>query len=339
MTTEIRHGDVYTAPSMILRTDVRSVASAGDRCFLQIIERWGLRAYLVYAAASLENLQDDSRAFVVLLEDEQLEWASLYTRPREESAARYVAPARILPPELRKLASCAGLCYFAAEGAPDEQGQVRARVAALAERLHAPSPAVYVTLRSQDLAQALPVTRELEALPTCDLRGLLEDHANQVTGSLLPECAGAPQQVERSHAEPEPVSVAAQEPAATLEIEMPLDAIRWAATGPRGESSQASSAPERPDRANLALILVRAALRIVSITRGRERKRGGARASELAEQELWLRSMLVWRERWSQVPGQYVQVVEVDEGSATVRIGIHPSLLPVQQAEVEGAAA
>lgn len=346
---------VYTAPSLLLRADVRPAASAEGRCFLHIVERWGERAYLAYVAASLENLQDDDRAFVVVLTEEQLEWATLSahsragdatrdvghrgvgraspqgpTHPRAEGATRYVAPARILPPHLRVRASCAGLCYFVLEGAPDEQGQVRVRVAALAERLSSMQAHTVhaAALGPQALAQALPVTRELGSLPTCDLRWQVEEHASRVTGTPFQEGPQA-----------EPAAVA-EGPATTLEIEIPFDEVQREASG-RLSPSHNGGAAARPNRVDLALLLVRAALRVVTIMRGRERIRGsGARGRALAEQELWLRSMLVWRKRWCSVPGQFVQVVEVNEAArcTTVCIGIHPSLLVGAPAEVEVAA-
>jgi hypothetical protein len=302
---------------------------------LRVIGRWGQRKYLVYVAASLELLQDDDRAFVVVVAEKQLVRACLYARPRAESATRFVAPARILPPDLRLRASCAGLCYFVLEGAPDEAGHTLVRVAPLAERLDVHAHAVYARLGPEELAQALPVTRELRSLPTCDLRWQVEGHAYQVTGSSFPSCTELP--AECARAEQEPVSATAPEPTATIEIEVSFDAVLSAASGPQG-SSQSSCMHDRPDRQTFALLLVRAALRVV--TRDRESQRRGAHGPALAEQELWLRSMLVWRERWSHSPGQYVEVVGVLEEArcATVRIGILPSLLCAPTAAEEMAA-
>ena len=108
------------------------------------------------------------------------------TLPTISPGHTYVALATLLPCDLRAYASTAHLCYFqVVDHAPDAR-RLFIRATALPHRLDEPdSPRVFTLCLSTDqLAQALPWDRAMQARPTCDVRDLVELHVQQMGGSL-----------------------------------------------------------------------------------------------------------------------------------------------------------
>ena len=98
----------------------------------------------------------------------------------------YVALATLLPCDLRAYASSAHLCYFqVVDHAPDAE-RLFVRATALPHRLdETDSPRVFtLCLNTEQLAQALPWDRAMQARPTCDVRDLVVLHVQQMGGSL-----------------------------------------------------------------------------------------------------------------------------------------------------------
>ncbi len=99
----------------------------------------------------------------------------------------YVALATLLPSDLRPHASCACMCFFQVERSAGGS-QHTVRVAALPHRLgDTKSTRVFLfSLSDEQLAQALPWDRPLQALPTCEVREQVEAHVRAVGGTLPP---------------------------------------------------------------------------------------------------------------------------------------------------------
>jgi hypothetical protein len=119
----------------------------------------------------------------------------------------YVALATLLPCDLRAYASTAHLCYFqVVDHAPDAE-RLFVRATALPHRLdETDSPRVFtLCLSTEQLAQALPWDRAMQARPTCDVRDLVALHVQQMGGSL-----------------PDTAPVAAPAPASQVEEDMML---------------------------------------------------------------------------------------------------------------------
>jgi len=98
----------------------------------------------------------------------------------------YVAPATLLPCDLRMHASTANLCYFQVVDHAPHAERLFVRVAALPHRLDdADSPRVFtVCLSTEQLEQALPWDRAMQARPTCDVRELVALQVQQMGGTL-----------------------------------------------------------------------------------------------------------------------------------------------------------
>src|SRR5579859_1921805 len=90
----------------------------------------------------------------------------------------YVAPATLLPYDLRLHASAANLCYFQVVDHAIDAERLFVRMTALPHRLdETDSPRVFtVCLSREQLAQALPWDRAMQARPTSDVRELVELH-------------------------------------------------------------------------------------------------------------------------------------------------------------------
>ena len=97
----------------------------------------------------------------------------------------YVAPATLLPCNLRMHASTTNLCYFQVVDHAPHAERLFVRVAALPHRLDdADSPRVFtLCLRTEQLARALPWDRAMQARPTCDVRELVALHVQQMGGT------------------------------------------------------------------------------------------------------------------------------------------------------------
>ena len=109
----------------------------------------------------------------------------------------YVAPATVLPCDLRMQASAANMCFFQVGEYATNAKLLFVRVSALPHRLdETDSPRVFTTcLSAEQLAQALPYDRAMQARATHDVRELVELHARQMCGSVsvvAPAAAPAP---------------------------------------------------------------------------------------------------------------------------------------------------
>jgi hypothetical protein len=104
------------------------------------------------------------------------------TLPTISHEHTYVALATLLPPGLRAHASSANLCFFQVVDHATDAERLFVRVAALPHRLDdLDSPRVFtLCLTTEQLAQALPWDRAVQARATCDVRELVELHARQV---------------------------------------------------------------------------------------------------------------------------------------------------------------
>jgi hypothetical protein len=106
----------------------------------------------------------------------------------------YVALATLLPCKLRAQASSANLCFFQVVDNAADAEQLFVRVAALPHRLDdLDSPRVYtICLSTEQLVQALPWDRTLQARPTCDVRELVELHVKHAGDGIAPVPHAAP---------------------------------------------------------------------------------------------------------------------------------------------------
>jgi len=106
----------------------------------------------------------------------------------------YVALATLLPCKLRAQASSANLCFFQVVDHATDAEQLFVRVSALPHHLDdLDSPRVYtVCLSTDQLVQALPWDRTLQAKPTCDVRELVELHVKQACDGILSVPDAAP---------------------------------------------------------------------------------------------------------------------------------------------------
>jgi hypothetical protein len=100
----------------------------------------------------------------------------------------YVALATLLPCKLRAQASSANLCFFQVVDHATDAEQLFVRVAALPHRLDdLDAPRVFtICLSTEQLVQALPWDRTLQARPTCDVRELVELHVKQAGNGIAP---------------------------------------------------------------------------------------------------------------------------------------------------------
>lgn len=137
--------------------------------------------------------------------------------PTHSRECTYVALATLLPCHLRLHASTAHLCYFQiVDHAPDAE-QLFVRVAALPHRLNdLHSTRVFTLCLCRDqLAQALPWDRAMQARPTGDVRELVALHAQQLGGdtrSIPPvRTAAAPAPASDQHEEVKHTHVALPE--------------------------------------------------------------------------------------------------------------------------------
>ena len=98
----------------------------------------------------------------------------------------YVAPATLLPANLRAHASAANLCFFQVVDCAPNVERLFVRVAALPHRLdETDSPRVFTAcLSAEQLAQSLLWDRAMQARPTCDVRELVELHVKDICGTL-----------------------------------------------------------------------------------------------------------------------------------------------------------
>ena len=108
------------------------------------------------------------------------------TLPTISHEHTYVALATLLPPGLRAHASSANLCFFQVVDHATDAERLFVRVAALPHRLDdADSPRVFtLCLSTEQLVQALPWDRAMQARPTCDVRDLVELHIKRVGGQV-----------------------------------------------------------------------------------------------------------------------------------------------------------
>ena len=106
----------------------------------------------------------------------------------------YVALATLLPCKLRAQASSANLCFFQVVDHATDAEQLFVRVAALPHRLDdLDAPRVFtICLSTEQLVQALPWDRTLQARPTCDVRELVELHVKQAGDGIAPVPHAAP---------------------------------------------------------------------------------------------------------------------------------------------------
>ena len=116
------------------------------------------------------------------------------TLPTISRGHTYVALATLLPRSLRPQASSANLCFFQVVDHTTDAERMFVRVAALPHRLDdLDAPRVFtICLSDEQLAQALPWDRTLQAKPTCDVRELVELHVKQACDGILPVPDAAP---------------------------------------------------------------------------------------------------------------------------------------------------
>jgi hypothetical protein len=100
----------------------------------------------------------------------------------------YVALAMLLPCGLRAHASTADLCFFQVVDHATDAERLFVRVAALPHRLDDLNSSRVFTLclTTEQIVQALPWDRAMQARATCDMRELVELHAKQVGGATFP---------------------------------------------------------------------------------------------------------------------------------------------------------
>jgi hypothetical protein len=127
------------------------------------------------------------------------------TLPTISRGHTYVALATLLPLSLRPHASSANLCFFQVVDHTTDAERMFVRVAALPHRLDdLDAPRVFtICLSDEQLAQALPWDRAMQARATCDVRELVELHAKQRGGrvpvpSVAPMTAPAPTHQQRN---------------------------------------------------------------------------------------------------------------------------------------------
>ena len=108
------------------------------------------------------------------------------TLPTISREHTYVALATLLPRSLRPRASSANLCFFQVVDHTTDAERMFVRVAALPHRLDdLDTPRVFtICLSDEQLAQALPWDRAMQARATCDVRELVELHAKQRGGRV-----------------------------------------------------------------------------------------------------------------------------------------------------------
>jgi hypothetical protein len=111
-----------------------------------------------------------------------------------EDEHTYVALATLLPSDLRAQASAANLCFFQVVDHAAHAERLFVRATALPHRLNdLDAPRVFtVCLTTEQLAQALPWDRTMQARPTCDVRELVELHTKQVCAGTFPSQPVAP---------------------------------------------------------------------------------------------------------------------------------------------------
>jgi hypothetical protein len=116
------------------------------------------------------------------------------TLPTISSGHTYVALATLLPRSLRPHASSANLCFFQVVDHATDAERMFVQAAALPHRLDdLDSSRIFtVCLTTEQLGQALPWDRAMQARPTCDVRELVELHAKQVCAGTFPSQPVAP---------------------------------------------------------------------------------------------------------------------------------------------------
>src|SRR5947209_6731724 len=128
-----------------------------------------------------------------------------------EDEHTYVALANLLPYDLRAQASVANLCFFQVVDHATDAERLFVRAAALPHRLNdLDAPRVFtVCLSTEQLAQALPWDRTMQAKPTCDVRELVELHTKQVDVGTFPSQPVAPMAAPASSQQQEDVDLVA----------------------------------------------------------------------------------------------------------------------------------
>src|SRR6266566_10085373 len=116
------------------------------------------------------------------------------TLPTISRGHTYVALATLLPRSLRPQASSAHLCFFQVVDHTTDAERMFVRVAALPHRLDdLDAPRVFtICLSDEQLAQALPWDRAMQARPTCDVRELVELHVKHAGDGIAPVSHAAP---------------------------------------------------------------------------------------------------------------------------------------------------
>lgn len=193
MTEAVPFG-IYTAPAEIIRSEIRSRVSDGEKCYIQLLQRIDTQTYAIrvaYTYADLKWLYEDQateaierRVFVTTISRQDLHsQCHLISRPGAEQPI-FAAPDCILKNKrtyyggenLQLAAASAWLCYFRVYEVLGD-GSVRVRVAALPDRLDH-GRFFLTTLSSDEFALAFPLDRADMKIATCDLREKVEARAS-----------------------------------------------------------------------------------------------------------------------------------------------------------------
>jgi hypothetical protein len=192
MTEAVPFG-IYTAPAHIIRAEIRSRVSDGEKCYIQLLQRLSTQTYAIrvaYSYADLKRLHQDQaneaierRVFVTTLSRQALHsQCHLISRPTAEQPI-FAAPDCILKKkysfdgeDLQLVAASAWLCYFRVYDVLAD-GAVRVRVAALPDRLDH-GRFFITTLSSDEFALAFPLDRNDLKIATFDLREKVEARAS-----------------------------------------------------------------------------------------------------------------------------------------------------------------
>lgn len=182
-------GTVFTIDANVLAPDLRDrVRNRAGKCLVLLEHRFDAARFRVKVAASWEALQSEEGAFISILSAFQLSLANARRVGCSDACNMVqVAPASILPPEMRPLYSSVGLCYYLPAGPADACGRREVTVAALPERLrpYGQGRIVSFVLNGEQLALALNYTPDLAAMPTGDVRERVSFHCKAIAPEML----------------------------------------------------------------------------------------------------------------------------------------------------------
>jgi len=176
-------GGVYTIFVRVLAPDLGKMVNRDGKCVILIEHQLDAERFRVRVAPSWELLQSEEYAFICILSKYQLVFANArQVGCSNVSNMVQVAPASILPADLRSLYSSAGLCYYISSGRPDRKGQQEVTVAALPDRLrpHSTGRICSLVLSEEQRALALEYTPARASMPTCDLRDLVMEQCLRI---------------------------------------------------------------------------------------------------------------------------------------------------------------